>query len=455
MFAALTAAYPEVPPPTLAHFAANVVDYRDVDSEPTSLILEETQEIILGTEIVPFIVEVWPDSTTQVQDGDDGQFIEIFNPFDVPLSLAGWSLRIVGGPAVALNGTLVPGGFLIVTDDYNEEHDPTPEDDISDYGSFYDIFHAVPNGRNRILIEQTALEIPDSGGIIELRDAAGSLVDVFMYGGGAAGGLKRSYQRTDPRLRITQVARCTPYRLLPPGEPGDSPLAAGLLLASTDIRNGPFTTALELFAIGGASMPSTAEAAPRWRRPAIGPDQPGFLDERLVDLFTVWTDRVPVVADTVAALQTASISSPTTVAAVPAMIAPAPASECGRININAAPAPVLRALPGITETQIEHLLYGRQALGLAAPGRGALAYACLSELLADDVFWANAPDEARLRRTAQWINTITCTTNAYRIISENRPEPVQGPRIASRSKVEALVSTDGGQNQVVVWRFVE
>jgi hypothetical protein len=76
-------------------------------------------------------------------------------------------------------------------------------------------------------------------------------------------------------------------------------------------------------------------------------------------------------------------------------------------------------------------------------------------MLADDVFWTNAPDETRLLQVAQWINTITFSTNAYRIVSENRPDPVQGPRIASRSKVEALVSTDGGQNQVVVWRFVE
>jgi len=84
-----------------------------------------------------------------------------------------------------------------------------------------------------------------------------------------------------------------------------------------------------------------------------------------------------------------------------------------------------------------------------------VVFARLSELLADEEFWAGAPQASRLERLGQWIGSLTLNSRAYLIEMENRAAPPSGPRLASRSKIESLVATDKGQNQVVFWRYLE
>lgn len=449
---------PEVSPETAAQFSANIADYRDADSLPTLINLEGTAEPIFGIEVTPHITEVWPDSTTDDADGDDGQYIEIHNPYTVPISLAGWRLAIRQGARINLRGTLVPGGFLIITDDYNEERDPTPEDDFPHYGSFYDIFGLVPNQTNHLMIEIPDLEIPNQAGIIELTDPSGNLVDAFRYAGGGAGPVRRSYQRGDPRVRAVAIRRCTPYAPGIPAAGGQQGTAyPQTLLPSSEIKNAPFQSALELFNVGCSYVSGPDVGVPAWRKPAIGDGQPNALDERLVDLFTVWTDRPPVrVSDMPRAGGTASTTGP--------QVGTLPSSgyqgrsvltECGRININSAPMTVLHTLPGLTMQQAEVLLLRRETAWQRDAAGRPLAYGSCGELVADDVFWTDAPQNARLAQVAEWLESITFTSNAYLIESENLKQPSAGPRLASRSRVQTLVSTDGEKNQVVFWRYLK
>ncbi|MCX8036039.1 MAG: type II secretion system protein GspK [Candidatus Sumerlaeia bacterium] len=452
----LRAAFPYMPVETLAQFAANVVDYRDADSSPTLLYVESSLDPIFGTEVTPVISEVYPDSVTDDVFGDDGEYIEIYNPYDTPLSLSGWTLRINSAQRVMLRGTLVPGGFLIVTDDYNGRVDEQTEPRQPGAGSFYDVFGVVPNASNHLMIENPNLDIPNQSGVVELFDKSGNLVDRFRYGGDAAGGLRRSYQRKDPRIRVEQVARCTPYTV-----PGWSDIQRGRVIAwnlisASSIKNAPFQSALELFNISAVVAGGGSADNLEWRTPQVGRTDGLAFTEAIVDLFTVWTDGR---ARQIQAAAVMSNASPTTLAQTLSARTPAGGGvsigECGRINLNTAPAPVLRALPGITYAQIETLLTRRanaartDAAGLPAP------YERLSELIADEEFWGGAPLSTRLNRLSRWIGTIHFSSNAYTLISENRAEPPSGPRLASRSKVETLISTDHDQNQVVVWRYVE
>jgi len=441
----LRAAFPGVAAETIAQFAANIVDYRDGDSVPTQIRLDGATDSILGVEVAPCITEVWPDSVTSDREGDNGEYVEIYNPYDTAISLSGWSLQIAGGGRVALRGVLVPGGFLIVTDNYNGRNNPQSTDEFVGYGSFYRIFGVVPNSRNHLMIEVPTLEIPNESGVVELRDAAGNLVDFFRYGGGAAGNLRRSYQRDNPRLRVAQVARCTPYAL------GGS--AARDLIPARTIKNAPFQSALELFEIGTAlAVAGSSQQATKWQTPSLSQGRADMLDERLLDLFTVWTDRQPV-SSRAAAGDTTSVS---TLSGVPSGdVGPSPLTEWGKINLNTAPVPVLRALPGLSDRQIGYMLSLRQTSSGTDIAGNPIAYARSSELLADDTFWSNIPLSARLGQLANWIGSLSFSSNAYLIDSENLTEPPSGPRLASRSKVQALVSTDGGRNQVVFWRYLE
>ncbi|KPL11558.1 hypothetical protein AMJ85_03580 [candidate division BRC1 bacterium SM23_51] len=173
-----------------------------------------------------------------------------------------------------------------------------------------------------------------------------------------------------------------------------------------------------------------------------------------MDLFTVWIDRQPVLAAD-QAIAGDTISTQTVTGEARAVAGLSSLSECGRININSAPVAVLRVLPGLSNRQIEHLLVRRDVALRTDPAGGPIVYGQWSELLADDGFWADASPSARLRQVGEWIASVTFTSNAYRIVSENRTQPPSGPRLASRSRVEALVATDGMQNQVVAWRYLK
>jgi len=464
--------FPAVPPEASAQFAANIVDFRDADSAPSLVHVQGTAHPILGMEVTPCITEVWPDSLTDEREGDDGQYVEISNPYDMPLPLDGWSVQVRGGAPTTLQGTLPPGGFLIVTDDYNGRNDNRggPKK-YGRHGSFYDIFGVVPNPPRRLMVENGGFDLPNEGGEVELRDGSGNLIDLFIYDGRAVGGtLTKSLQRANPRVRQADLARCTPFGLSSQGDAQPIPLAT-----AQSIRNRPFQSSLDLFTIGSAWTSAQGQsqvATNALETPTIGNRRPDAFNERLADLFTVWNDSEraeALLADKM------GVEPPRELAGAPGSTGsqpgerfgifsriamadvqvPSSLTECGRININTAPAPVLRALPGITGAQIQQIMTRRVA-GIARDAAGMpAAYGQWSDLLGDEAFWQGAPQGLRLATAAQWMRSITFDSKSYLLFCENRSEPPSGPRLSTRAKIEALVAVDGGRNRVVSWRFVE
>lgn len=217
---ALERAFPDKDQRLLMQYAVNVADFADTDSIPS--ILKESGRSqpwnwLIGYEQTPLITEVYPDSATK-EGGDQGQYVEIHNPWAVPVSLANWRLVVGGGPfgspgtaTVQINAVLPPGGFLIITDNYE-----TPADNSApETGSFLSIFGARRDGGRRQLIESPAFDLPDRNSYVTLLDDKGNLVDVFSYTDTAPANARESYQRNDPRVRAFGVAEAGPYESAP------------------------------------------------------------------------------------------------------------------------------------------------------------------------------------------------------------------------------------------------
>lgn len=215
VFNTLRQAFPGKKKELLLQFTANLIDFSDDDNEPTVLddqgdsvtISAEMQTgLTLGVEMTPLISEVYPDAETSIGFDDDGQFVEIVNPWSKSISLAGWSLRSKAGVSVPLTATLPGGGYLIITDNYD-----TPKPDVPPgHGSVVSIFGATANGSSKQFMVYPTLDLTDRNGSVSLYDAEGNLVDVFAYGTSGSVDGKKSFQRKDPMVRGYDVAEATP-----------------------------------------------------------------------------------------------------------------------------------------------------------------------------------------------------------------------------------------------------
>lgn len=287
----------------LLQFAANIVDFIDGDNVPTVVTDQANPQpwnAILGLEKTPLITEVYPDSATSV--GDFGQFVELFNPWDEPIVLANWRLAIGGGMgfgepsrSVTLNTTIQPGGYVIITDNYD-----APElDSEPGTGSFLSVFGARADGALRRIVVDPNFALPDENSFVVLADGANHPVDVFSYTAAAGRNTLRSYQRDDPRVRAFAVADATPFDRPPPSiYKGGPQRELALRNAWRGAGNAPLASPTDLLRV------STAYAGLRgsgqqsilqphgWQAPALRPpdgeEDPGTnLDVRVIDLFVV------------------------------------------------------------------------------------------------------------------------------------------------------------------------
>lgn len=211
----LRQAFPGKKKELLLQYAANLVDFSDDDDKPTVLDSEGNvvaveaatgKNQVLGVEMVPFLSEVYPDAATPVAFDDDGQFVEIANPWNKSVSLAGWTLRTGQGGSVALNATLPANGYLIITDNYDTPRPDTP----SGQGSVVSLFGATANGSNKQVMPYPGLNLVDRNSQVSLYNSDGELVDVFNYGSTGSVDSKMSFQRQDPTVRGARVAEATP-----------------------------------------------------------------------------------------------------------------------------------------------------------------------------------------------------------------------------------------------------
>jgi len=300
----------------LKQFAVNIVDWRDADSIPSTYPGLTGTDAIIGFERTPLITEIWPNSIDPTEANGAGQYIEIHNPWQDEWNLMSWSVTIDGN-AVPLRGTLPSGGYLLITDIFE---DSTPESSRSPYNSFYSIFNMVASGSSQRILEADGLQIPWSIGthLAELRDNQGRLIDTFAYTVKASlRDQKTSYQRMDPRVRATVAATCTPL---------GPPRGADFFRESAATSNGaeripvnrPFINRTEILnVLAGWSNPAQSAATAALPPIPAVPESPDsklsayaaridYLDARLLDGFAV---DIPTLRDLLLGGETASTKS--------------------------------------------------------------------------------------------------------------------------------------------------
>lgn len=461
--AALSEIYRDAPRPEalLRQFAVNLADARDVDSTPTVYPGTEGEKAIIGVERTPRITEVYPNSVTPDAEGDEGEFIELLNPWNEDLDVGGWTLE---GPGVrvALTGRIPAKGYLIVTDDADNRKDDD-ETHVKGTGSLYDIFGVLGNGSSRRVVENITLNLPSDPNravTITLSDASGNSTDQFTYriGREESEGLY-SFQRENPVVPESRRLRATPFAVPPRTEtPEDEALTR---LADYPL-DAPFLSpvdALEVFAgFNGEGVAS------RWSFPVLASphsqdageraaaEDPLLLDARVIDIFAVETTVARrSVADielrrTVADLSEARQRSRRDGAAeharalraastdeVAALVGGAldpqrPGSRRGAVNINTAGEAVLASVPGLDEAVAGRLVDRRnQSLRDALKGdlTDALAVRAYSDLLIDHDLWRNAESPSdRRHRVRALLPHIALNSRSFAILG--RPSPSLG-----------------------------
>ncbi|MFH0793014.1 MAG: hypothetical protein V2A74_03165 [bacterium] len=425
----------------IKQFALNIVDRRDPDNTPTRFSSDDPP--ILGVEVTPYVNEVWADSSTRTEDGDDGQFIELYNPYPVALSLQGWSLS-VGGGRIPLEGTIAAQGYVIVTDDYNESTDSAPEDDEKNYGSLYDIFGVVPNGGDRKLLERPSLNIPDDSGTIVLSNQQGDLVDYVRYSNGIYQGLKRSFQKADPRLRGTEMGSPTPFAANFNYHPRlDANTEFALILQRQDKA---FRSPLDLATIPSGFVDNSGKVY-AWRYPELYSDEPSALNLRLLDLFRIEPPKSPEKSHEGREVATDDRESSPTKRVF----------RRGLININTAGYEVLMGLPGMMEPlarRIVELQALREKDYLAGESVGPAAFSRRSDLIYDPDLWVSGTVGERLDAVAPFYNLIAVNSRAFSVYSSSVEAQKSQGRRPSSVTVKALMCTEQDHSGLISWKYL-
>lgn len=469
----------------LRQFAVNIVDARDFNSVPTVLRTDQGIEVI-GLERTPFLTEVYPDSLTPDEEGDDGQFVEIHNPWDEDIDVTGWVLRGPGG-TYPLRGLIAARGFLIVTDDVDNSLD---DDDkhVAGTGSLYDIFGVLPDNYRRRAIHVPHFSIPTSGGPhrFALEDGSGNLIDVFRFTVDPRDKDSLvSWQRESPMVRHAVRRRATPFGVPPLSAAPDSGVLARLQASPP---NGPFVDAVDLFDVFAGFADEQARLSNPWGFPeAISPrsatvadadraGRPEVIDARILDLFTVnfrpmkerggSGDELegstgPALASVDLPAEILTVSYRAEPKELQAFVAnnyftPSASVRHGRINLNTAGEVALASLPTVSKAAAGRLIERRrEMISQAWTGmfEDAITYHGLSDVLVDDLLWASAQSpKDRLEQFRQLLPHVALNTRAFVLVGQPRAEAGADADFQRAAGVEALVTIDRGSAETVYWR---
>lgn len=436
-------------------FTLNILDARDADRVPSQPPDSAQQHPPLGVEMTPLINEVWPDSETEDRDGDDGQYVEICNPYPETFDLTGWTLRTPTGVS-QLRGLLQPQGVLILTDDFDEAQDPEPEDDTPGYGSFVEIFAQYPSGTQRLLVEDPRLDLPNGAGWAELRDGAGNLIDWFSWSAGSRG-QRLSLQRNDPRVRRAESALCSPFETNRGAAPPETFLSTYATALPLDR---PFASPADLMFVFAAWAGAGDPEQRGWWFPAIHSPGGETLDSRLVDIFSVGP-LGPMPGDEPAPAGEAD-SAPTEegeageareTAASPRV------TGCervvGRLNVNTASRPVLRALAGVDAALAQRILDWRAQVELTWREEqiSTPPFRARGDLLRNDFLWEGRPLRERLERCRAIVNAVTVSSATLQISATAANERGRGTPSTAPISIDALVEVDGRSASLVYLDF--
>ncbi|MCD6386479.1 general secretion pathway protein GspK [Candidatus Sumerlaeota bacterium] len=448
----------------LQQFAVNIADFRDPDDVPTVFPGSDTAMPVIGVEITPYITEIYADSLTDTVDGDDGQFVELYNPYPMAIDIDGWEL-VVGGSSVRLTGKIAPEGFVIITDDYNEANDPSPEDETEHYGSFYDIFDQVPNKRTKRLIEEPDFNIPDNEGIVYLRDEEGNLIDYQAYKNGRYTGVSRTFQRNDPRVRYVEKLPPTPFQF-----DDNKKHQETLRITLKDvvaIQDRPFHSPGELMYVSSGFFDPATNSSQVWQEPSLKINiDSDKIDSRIIDLFTIAPTMRRHLSDVV--IQKLNPDNDSTSAKrlkekIELLERPI---VIGRININTASYYTLLSLPGMSEDMAERIVKRRYLLAdsisrgtekqnVVSPSE-LTPFKTISDLLRRDDLWAEGiTEQERLYLFKEWANFITTNSRSFSVVAQSAPiKPAKIVRRSHPISIFTMLCLDQTNSPVLYFRYL-
>ncbi|MCB2154789.1 lamin tail domain-containing protein [bacterium] len=455
----------------LQQFAVNVVDARDFDRIPTVFPGTGGTNRILGVERTPYIVEAYANSLTPDEEGDDGQYVEIYNPWDEDFDLTGWKL-VGAGEVVSLNGRIKPKGFVLITDDFDNSADEL------DYhtpgtGSVYDIFDVVANTASRRSITAPGFNLLHSPGAytLSLFDDDGNLIDSMTYKPDSDddGEGLLSYQRVNPMVREATKLHANPFDVAPRDELPDTQVLRKLRNYPMD---GPFVSPADVFQVFAGYAPENGGEGIRWNFPALATPRsadledvdlakkPSIIDARLLDVFTVKLPRLQSRESTEMSKSEADRLAEEMTGQELAHYGEMNFAHGwdvrhGRINLNTTLGMGYVSLPGIDWDQAEDLMERRAELeqdaqdGLLEDG---VLYRGLSDVLVDDTLFGDAPsDDDRLARFRTLLPHITLSSEAFLLVGQPKVEPDSPEGIQQATRIEALVTLDRGAPEYVYW----
>jgi hypothetical protein len=467
IFQILQRVYPDAPEDLLRQFALNIVDRRDPDSLPSVWPSATGVNPLLGFEFTPVISEVCPDVITFTEDGDNGEYIEIYNPLPESVDLRGWSID--WGPAShILNTILAPGACLVLTDDIQNANDPTPEDKSPGMGSFVAIFGLPVLGRNQIA-EEPAMDIPDEQGLIRLFDAQGNLIDYLTYRGGTFNGLHRGFHKRNVFSHVGEPGPATPFLVRLEGfSDAYEEECWQILLAA---MNKPYASAVELLAAPVfLEAPEKVLGLQDGVFPLFGISSGSQPDLRLVDVFTVAEGRNAGSGGDLPR-PWGSLGKPGDkagdMASATAVTSTRPLGTVtfGKINLNTAPSEVLQVLPGLdaetvgliaayrARAQSPALIPSASGAGTTMWRPGMIPFRSLSDFANNPAVWSRRNDVQRLHALFALAPHATFNSTSFRAKASGAGASGSGGISPTGLGSQAFINLSEAGVDVLDWRF--
>jgi len=169
-----------VPDVERQQMAVNIIDF--VDSNGTVTAYNDGSNTYYGIEKTPYINEVEAEVSNPVS-GVYGKYIELFNPYDTVIDLAGWTITGTTMPQVTLSGTIGSQTYYVVADNVQAY-----ESDFNYEGS----------GTAADQYESDVNSLTTNGETLTLSDDNGIPIQITDYGN-VVGVVTRTKQLNDPR----------------------------------------------------------------------------------------------------------------------------------------------------------------------------------------------------------------------------------------------------------------
>lgn len=493
---ALTALYPDQDTNLLMQFALNIIDRRDEDNIPSAHVMEDQVLPMLGYEATPIISEVCPDVITFEEDGDNGEYIEIFNPLNENVNLRGWQIDW-GYGRYTINEILPPQGILILTDDIDDKNDPTPEDNLSGMGSFVKIFQMMPATPQFLLVEQVGMDIPNDAGVIRLYDDSNNLIDYLVYTKAQFQGNHFGYHKENFFSHTGSRKGASPFAVKMDKPETEYDLACWQIMQS--LRNTPFESPVDVLFVPvppafraqqklnlqQASRQGTIRNSADLRTEAQWfPDyaitENLCPDLRMIDMFAVdpFIDKDKNFVKSTyrpAALKSfskeyfqpmfAKDSDTMTEQLASLNEEDLPPTSIGKINLNTAPVAVIASMPGFEMQHIQGLIRYRNAFQdrllegsnsgdtLVLNPMDSAPFRSLSDFASNSAVWGNSSPINRLTALRRLSPIVTFNSTTFSVSSSNAAsEKLNGVPI-SHAACKSVFNISASGIDVLDWRY--